>query len=129
MPEFSLEKPPTEKVRELAQELHKQGLEPRLTFLSPINETRKNALEMIRDGKPDPKMVVELLESTDFIEREAGAYLSGNITGISEKDRPNILSILEELGKSEDFYTQKVAIRALGNQGEEALPILEELSK
>lgn len=103
MPEFySLEKPPKEKVEKLKTELYEYSpeLKPRLTFIWPLSESRKEALEMIKSEKIDVEKVSKLLERDDFVEKEAGLYLLKSTKALSAtniEDCKKIFSILENI--------------------------------
>ncbi len=102
---FSLEKPKTEKVKEINQELKEfPELKPRLTFNFPLNENRKSALEMIsQESEIDSDKIMQFIKSSDFIERNAGLYLISKNPDFSEEDKKEIdprWDILNNLSKN-----------------------------
>lgn len=130
---FSLEKPKKEKVEEINQELKEfPELKPRLTFNFPLNENRRSALEMInREQEVDSEKIMQLIQSRDFVERNAGLYLISQKPDFSEEDKKEILQILDGMVQDRDEDVKKVALRAKVNlvlmaQDEESL---EKISK
>jgi len=67
--------------REIAREIK----EPPLTFSFPLNERRKDALEMIyHPEKIREEKVLGLLESEDFVEKRIGVELVSKVKEFSE---------------------------------------------
>lgn len=91
---YSLETPSLEGVGELNKELSKYDFKPRLAFLFRLSENRASALEMIKSGKIDEKKVIDLVESKDFVERDAGLRILKKMQGVSREgiDRLNLLA-------------------------------------
>lgn len=123
----------------LEEKLHEEypELESRLTFAWPLGEKRRKAIKMFNSGTLDSKMTLELLESSDFIERQAGLFLLKEcpitITDSSKKDYKKIQSIVEKIIKDggdgwEIATWAKIKILVV-NEGEKALPILEKISE
>lgn len=130
---FSLEKPKKEEVEEINQELKEfPELKPRLTFNFSLNENRRDALEMInRESEIDSEKIMQLIQSSDFVERNAGLYLISQKPDFSEEDKKEILQILDGMVQDRDEDVKKVALRAKVNlvlmaQDEESL---EKISK
>ena len=134
MPKFySLENPKKDKVDALLEEIKKYpDLRPRLAFLFPLSEGRKNALDMLESGEiTNLKKVEELLESKDFIEREAGFYILGNSfyrdTGISAKMKNLLDAIYEEKYKKEDLADSVKMNVLIASHKEKAFPKIEKI--
>ncbi len=134
MPKFdSLEQPKREEAEELSKKLHENfpELKPQLTFSFPLNKNRENALEMLKSGKIEFFAVSELLNSDDFVEREAGIYFLSNLRFPDEYVNENfdkLLPLAEKLIADVDPSVRWTGIDFLGNLGEKALPILEKLA-
>jgi len=129
MPEFrSLEIPPVEKIEELVRQLEgSPKIRPLLTFPFVLNERRKSSLEMLRTGKINLNKVIELLKSDDFVEIIAGLYFLKRVS-LSGENKKIIFPILRNLSKYNIREIRKLVSRVLENFGEEAIPILKELS-
>lgn len=100
MPKFySAEKPRERGIEELTGELREYPeLKPRLAFLWPLGEGRQNALEILESEEIiDLKKVEKLLESGDFIEREAGLYILGNVKYSDKSVSENLKSVLDKI--------------------------------
>lgn len=135
MPKFhSLEQPKREEAEKLSKKLHENfpELKPQLTFSFPLNKNRENALEMLKSEKIEFAVVSKLLNSDDFIEKEAGIYCLLNFRFPDEYVNENfdkLLSLAEKLIADEESYTtRKAGVMFLGNLGEKALPTLEKLA-
>ncbi|MEK7146161.1 MAG: HEAT repeat domain-containing protein, partial [Patescibacteria group bacterium] len=128
-----MENPKKDKVDALLEEIKKYpDLRPRLAFLFPLSEGRKNALDMLESGEiTNLKKVEELLESKDFIEREAGFYILGNSfyrdTGISAKMKNLLDAIYEEKYKKEDLADSVKMNVLIASHKEKAFPKIEKI--
>jgi|GEM_PF-1766851 len=129
MPEFrSLEKPSGKEIKELIRKLEGYPkIKPRLTFPFVLNERRKSSLEMLRTGKINLNKVIELLKSDDFVEIIAGLYFLKRVS-LSEENKKIIFPILQNLSKYNLREIRELVAQILENFGEEAIPILKELS-
>jgi len=90
--------------REIAREIK----EPPLTFSFPLNERRKDALEMIyHPEKIKEEKVLGLLESEDFVEKRIGVELVSKVKEFSRDSAEKTLSILERMENKEDYFAIK----------------------
>lgn len=133
---FSLEQPPKEEVKKLIKELHKYSpeLKPRSAFVFPLNENRKDALEMIETDEFNEEKVMKFLESDDFIEKQAGLYFFSKIPKLSEENYAKALAIIEQMGGNKGGDIQEAMTQArvkiiIETKGKEDLSILEQMSK
>ena len=87
--------------REIAREIK----EPPLTFSFPLNERRKDALEMIyHPEKIKEEKVLGLLESEDFVEKRMGIELVSKVKEFSRDSAEKALSILERMENKEIYF-------------------------
>ncbi len=87
--------------REIAREIK----EPPLTFSFPLNERRKDALEMIyHPEKIKEEKVLGLLESEDFVEKRIGVELVSKVKEFSRDSAEKALSILERMENKEIYF-------------------------
>lgn len=90
--------PPTlEGVKGLGKELSEYPeFKPKLTFFFPLDRERKEAIKALRTGEIKQDMVFNLLESDDFVKRDAGMYFLDKIKGFSKESIAKLQSILED---------------------------------
>jgi len=104
-------------------------IKPRLTFLFPISERRKKAVEGIKSGEVDKENLTELLMSGDFVERSTGFTLLKKAK-FNEDDvdifLPFFISLLEN--SEIDVFYKKDIIGTIGQLGGKALPVLEKIA-
>lgn len=79
-------------------------LKPFLTFNFPLNNLRKNGIEMLQSEKIEINKAIDLFKSDDFIEKICGAYLLCKTNNIPEKYHIQILDIIEKLDFMYDYY-------------------------
>lgn len=130
---YSLEHPTLEGLEKLEKELSEYPeLKPRLTFPFPLDKERIEAIEMLRTGKIDQERVVKLIESQDFIERDAGIYFLDKIKGLSNESINRLQSILgdKEWKEKNRELAEKIKVKIiLETEGEKALETLTKMSQ
>jgi len=120
------ESPREELLRVLSKENNGEKgskIKPRLTFLFPISERRRKAVEGIKSGEIDRENLADLLQSDDVVEFEAGCrILSGE--KLSEDDREKFLPVFENVSKTKKmtFDEEEIVASAIGQLGEKVLP-------
>ena len=126
--------------RKLASDLHEQlskspesinNVEPRLTFLFPLERERKAALEILRVHNSNDNIeqtswslsdrekqtCIQMLDNEDFVMREAGLFLllkSTKAEKWSDSDIERLVFLSEKMIKSEDPRIRRDAVRVLG---------------
>ncbi len=130
---YSLKRPTLEGVERLGKELSEYPeLKPKLTFHFPLDKERIEAIEMFRTGKINQEMVFKLLESQDFVKRDAGEFLLRKTKGLSNENINRLQSILEtKKWKGKDRESaEKIKVKIiLETRGDKAFDDLIEMTK